>query len=206
MLYVVTILLLILAAIMRWMTPKVFGMIGESYVGKRLNEFDERYYKILKNLMLPSAGNTDFTQIDHVIVSNFGIFCIETKSYRGWIYGHARYKYWTQVIYKNKYKFYNPLWQNYAHIKAIEIVLGADRLKASIVSLVAFPDAGKIKVTGTDVVGNTSYAIGKILRYNTLIYSDHERDEMYELLQHANVTNKNLRRLHNKKVKSLKVV
>ena len=60
-------------------------------------ELDPAHYKVLDNLLLPSNGNLNATQLDHVVVSNYGIFCIETKSYKGWIFGNANDKYWTQV-------------------------------------------------------------------------------------------------------------
>jgi len=42
-------------------------------------------YKTIKNVTLPAEGGT--TQIDHIIVSEHGVFVIETKNMKGWIYG-----------------------------------------------------------------------------------------------------------------------
>lgn len=56
--------------------------------------------------------------IDHVVISKYGVFVIETKNYRGWIIGNEKSEYWTQVIYKRKERLYNPIKQNYGHIKA----------------------------------------------------------------------------------------
>jgi hypothetical protein len=63
------------------------------------------------------------TQIDHIVVSNYGIFVIETKNYKGWIMGNEYDEYWRQVIYKRKEKLYNPIKQNYGHILALKGVL-----------------------------------------------------------------------------------
>ncbi len=40
------------------------------------------------------------TQIDHLLVSRFGVFVIETKHYNGWIFANPKHPTWTQVIYK----------------------------------------------------------------------------------------------------------
>jgi len=37
------------------------------------------------HLILPSKNGT--TQIDHLIVSGFGLFSVETKNKKGWIFG-----------------------------------------------------------------------------------------------------------------------
>ncbi len=154
--------------------------------------------------MLPSGGNSAATQIDHILISNFGIFCIETKAYQGWIFGNANQDQWTQVIYHYKKRFYNPLRQNYAHIKAIENLLGSQKIKRPIVSLVAFPDAGRIKVSGTDSVGYGKDVINKIRGYIDLVYTDNERDEIVSLLIQNNIIDKVARKIHNKEVLTIK--
>lgn len=65
------------------------------------------------------GADTHTTQIDHIVVSIHGIFVIETKNYKGWIYGNSNNEYWTQNIYGNKYSLYNPLLQNKNHIKSL---------------------------------------------------------------------------------------
>lgn len=56
--------------------------------------------------------------------SPFGIFVIETKNYRGWIFGSERQPQWTQQIYRTKNRFQNPLHQNHLHVKALMEFLG----------------------------------------------------------------------------------
>ena len=83
---------------------------------------DTNEYKVLHNITLQSAvGKT--TQIDHVIVSIYGIFVVETKNYQGWIYGNEIDLKWTQIIYKKRQQFYNPIKQNQGHIKALKGML-----------------------------------------------------------------------------------
>ena len=81
------------------------------------------------------------TQIDHILLSPYGIFIIETKNYKGWIFGSERQKLWTQKIFKKSYKFQNPLHQNYKHQKVLEQVLADIITPEYLHSIVVFmPD------------------------------------------------------------------
>ncbi len=51
------------------------------------------------------------------------------KNIDGWIFGDKNSKSWTQVLYGKKYKFQNPLHQNYRHTKAISEYLDLDHNK-----------------------------------------------------------------------------
>lgn len=200
----VIIILLGIAIFIKWKLPVWIGRSGENFVSRKLHALDPAHYRILNDLMLPSNGNSSATQIDHVVVSNFGIFCIETKAYKGWIFGNADQEHWTQVIFRYKERFYNPLRQNFAHIKAIEGLLGIPDLKSPIISLVAFPNADKLKISGTDSVGYARDIVRKIENYTVVIYTDTERDEIFNLLASTNIVDKEIRKLHNKEVKELK--
>lgn len=78
-------------------------------------------YQRAHNVTLQTPDGT--TQIDHILVSRFGIFVVETKNMQGWIFGGERQAQWTQKIYKKTFKFQNPLRQNYKHVKALESLL-----------------------------------------------------------------------------------
>lgn len=96
--------------------------MGEAAVRSRLGrELDSETYTEFHDLMIPSRHGT--TQIDHVYISKYGIFVVETKNYTGWIFGGEKQARWTQVVYKEKHYFQNPLRQNYAHIKALAALL-----------------------------------------------------------------------------------
>ncbi len=83
---------------------------------------DKKTYRVFNNVTLPNFGGGT-TQIDHIIVSVYGIFVIETKNMNGWIYGKEKEPTWTQVFFKKKYTFPNPLRQNYKHTKSISELL-----------------------------------------------------------------------------------
>jgi len=100
------------------------GKLGEFKVnlGTSLH-LDRQVYRLIKNVTLP-VGTTDTTQIDHLVVSPYGIFVIETKNMKGWIFGQPDHAQWAQVIYQFKRRFQNPIRQNYMHVKAVRDLLG----------------------------------------------------------------------------------
>lgn len=99
--------------------PKVKGWLGEKLVEHGLKKLDGNEYHIFHDLYLPRPDGQGTTQIDHLVVSRFGLFVIETKNYQGWIFGSEKQRQWTQNIYKVKHKFQNPLQQNALHINAL---------------------------------------------------------------------------------------
>ena len=102
------------------------GILGETVINVAMwLKLDKDVYHRLNNITLPLT-NGGSTQIDHVIVSVYGIFVIETKNYKGWIFGNEKQRQWTQVIMGRKYKFQNPLRQNYLHIKTLAELLALD--------------------------------------------------------------------------------
>lgn len=81
-------------------------------------------YRHFRRIIIPTLRGT--TEIDHLIVSRFGVFVVELKDRSGWIFGNATDAYWTAVHFQKKFKFQNPLHQNYGHVKALESFLGVD--------------------------------------------------------------------------------
>ena len=96
-----------------------FQNLGEDLVARTLQRhFKGDNYHLLNHITLRHRGGT--TQVDHILVSRFGVFVIETKDYTGWIFAHADHATWTQVTFKDKFKFQNPIHQNYLHVKAVQ--------------------------------------------------------------------------------------
>ncbi|MET0107228.1 MAG: NERD domain-containing protein [Sedimenticola sp.] len=125
-------------------TPWVTGLIGETLVkiAARLRLPKDIYYPI-HNVTLPTPDGT--TQIDHIFVSKYGIFVVETKNMKGWIFGSENQPQWTQKIFKKSFKFQNPLRQNYKHVKALEATLN---VPAEVIhSVVVFTRESTFKTT-----------------------------------------------------------
>jgi hypothetical protein len=91
------------------------GWLGETGIKISLRiGLDQRFYRSFHNLIVPDASGT--TQIDHVVVSKLGVFVIETKTFKGWIFGSLDSSTWCQSIFGRKYRFQNPVLQNYRHV------------------------------------------------------------------------------------------
>ena len=134
-------LLFIAIALFKAFKPILKGKMGEFAVSAHVKLYlDKDHYILLNDCTLPDEQNQT-TQIDHILLSPFGVFVIETKNYKGWIFGGERQKMWTQKIYKKSFKFQNPLHQNYKHQKVLEAVLADIVDPALIHSVVVFmPD------------------------------------------------------------------
>ena len=104
--------------------PWFKGKLGEFTVNVGSWLFlDKSTYHRIKNVTLPTEDGT--TQIDHIVVSRYGIFVTETKNMSGAIYGGEHQPRWTQAFGpKNKFKFQNPLHQNYKHTRTLAGILG----------------------------------------------------------------------------------
>lgn len=73
------------------------------------------------------AADGSTTQIDHVIVSRYGIFMIEARNMKGWIFGSEKAAQWTQSLPGGrKFRFQNPLRQNCRHTRILSEFLGID--------------------------------------------------------------------------------
>ncbi len=102
----------------------------KGWLGEKQTQFgmwaklDGGDYRRFHDILFPTFNGT--TQIDHMLISRYGIFVIETKNINGWIFGNERAKQWTQSLYGKKYKFQNPIHQNYRHTKAIAQFLDID--------------------------------------------------------------------------------
>jgi restriction system protein len=109
------------------MCAKLFnGWLGEKMVQFCFwLQLDGKVYQRCHNVIVPSVNGT--TQIDHILVSTFGIFVVETKNFSGWIFGAENDPQWTQVFPGgHKFRFQNPLHQNYRHTKCLAEYLELD--------------------------------------------------------------------------------
>lgn len=130
------------------------GILGEAIL--KFSAFlllDAKLYRRFHNVTLMTDDGS--TQIDHVFVSRFGVFVVETKNLKGWIFGAANQPMWTQKIYRNNFRFQNPLRQNYKHTKAIEAALGLS--PEQVFSVVVFVGGSEFK---TVMPPNVTYGGG----------------------------------------------
>jgi hypothetical protein len=108
---------------------------GEALLSRAaLTNFGPPDYHLMNHVTLERNDGT--TQVDHILVSRFGVFVIETKDYKGWIFASAKHANWTQVLFKRKFKFQNPIFQNIRHVGAVQGLLDflpPDAIKSVVV-------------------------------------------------------------------------
>nr|WP_237440481.1 NERD domain-containing protein [Alcanivorax sp. DP30] len=195
---IVLILVVVVISILK--SPGVKGALGEIKVRSSLSvgSITGGEQKIFHNLVLPAPDGT--TQIDHVVLSTRGIFVIETKNMTGWIFGGVRQKEWTQVLYKKKFKFKNPIHQNYKHVKALESFLEVD--KSYIVSVVVFAGKSKFKNRMPDNVIPLWKLRSFIRSHVDGVLSDSEIQKFESLLNTTNLSSKARTKEHIKNIQA----
>ena len=126
------------------------GAYGEYKTYCRLRSYERNGAKFLFNVYLPSTSKySDTTEIDVLMISDRGIFVFESKNYSGWIFGNDKQKMWTQCLPQGKgrqalkEKFFNPVWQNNAHIKALRNTIRSETLP--VYSLIVFSERCTLK-------------------------------------------------------------
>jgi restriction system protein len=110
------------------------GWFGEKkttfYMWLSLNT--ETYRRFHDVIILAKNGTT---QIDHLLVSTYGLFIVETKNIKGWIFGSENQPKWIQSLYGKNYSFQNPIHQAFRQKKILSEYLN---LNESIIHTVIF--------------------------------------------------------------------
>ncbi len=159
------------------------GSLGEKEVSSILYLLDDSKYKVFNDIVLNVGGKT--TQIDHLIVSDFGLFVIETKNYKGWIFGSENSEYWTQALYNQKHRFYNPIRQNFGHIVALKNCL-CEFHNIKYISIVVFLPRAEIKVNTTTAVTYTYGLLDVIRKHADVNLTEHEKDRIFRRISCMN--------------------
>ncbi|MCY6372479.1 nuclease-related domain-containing protein [Clostridium ganghwense] len=195
------ILMPLIAAVLLWFTRKENkGVIGEKKVIKALKKLPKNKYKFLNDIMILNEGTS--SQIDHIVISTFGIIVIETKNYKDLIYGYDDKNDWTQSIKKTGkyYTVYNPIKQNKKHIEELKKLIKDSKIP--FYNLVVF--AGKCTLQGEYLKNNKDVLfvsellnrMDELSSANKEILNINEVQEIYKLIKTNNVTDAGLRKQH----------
>ncbi len=177
--------------------PQIKGFMGEFSINLLLNFLDSRKYKVLSNIIIQSGNST--TQIDHILVSNYGIFVIETKNYKGLILGDEHSQYWTQVLYNRREKLYNPVNQNNGHVRALRNHL--EDTKFPIYSFVVFNSGAELRINGCSNVGYPWDVLTFIKQHKDECICEKDKESIYNYLLSLREYNKQLKNEHIKSIK-----
>ncbi len=171
---------------------KIMGLFGEHWTKQSLNVLDKDKYIVLNDIMIEVNNKT--YQIDHIVLSKYGIFVIETKQYNGYIKGSKYDKKWVRYI-KGKAPIYytNPIRQNYGHVKAICELLNISEDK--VFNIVCIPSNNvKLDIEHDGEVTTGLTIIDKITSYKEEIISNIE--ELKNKIIINNIVDKNKRKEH----------
>ncbi len=190
-------IMIILCILMDVYYKKFIGMAGEFWVKRELKKLSDEYLVINDIMIKTKDGSTH--QIDHVVISKYGIFVIETKQYNGYIKGNDYDKRW--LIKNGKKKIYvnNPLHQNYGHVKSLEEILNLP--EENFISLVCIPSRATVSVKSNNVT-RIYDLIDKITSYKEDIIEN--PNEIYEIINNLNITDKVERKVHVKNAREIK--
>jgi hypothetical protein len=187
------------------------GEIGEYKVNIQLDQMPKEYKHLADLLVTNPAAKSGYSQIDHVLLTPYAIFVIETKNYQGEIKGGRDDKQWSV---NNRFTMMNPFHQNYGHIEIVRKITNAPR--EAIVSLISFTrratfsvDPALRKISSNDLIVydiELTEFIERKINYIKLTekkskFTAEQIDEMYLALKQAHITDPAIRALHTDSLK-----
>lgn len=191
--------------------PTRIGELGEYKIDIQLDQLPKNY-RCLSDVLLPNKkSKSGYSQVDHIVLTPYAIFVIETKNYAGTIYGDRNRAKWSV---NGKFPMLNPFNQNYGHILAVKSFLDGVE-DANVVSMISFTRRAKYKVNGelrkiqsndlivydTELSDFITRKINTVKLVNQLpIFSDEEIIHMHNALKKANITDPSIRELHIEKI------
>lgn len=122
------------------------GELGEYKIDIQLDQLPKEYQYLSDILVKNPKAKSGYSQIDHIVITNYGIFVIETKNYQGTIYGGKNRKTWSV---NGKFKMMNPFIQNYGHIQAIRGLIDK-KYYDLFISMVSFTKRCTFKIDELD--------------------------------------------------------
>lgn len=175
---------------------KIVGWFGELWTKQSLMLLSRKTYKVLHNIMIDINGVTH--QIDHIVVSPYGIFVIETKQYNGYITGNKYDKKWVRHLGKKKIYYENPIRQNYGHVLALCELLKLDESK--VFNIVCIPSNAKLKIKDDGETQRNITIVGKIISYKNPIINN--IDGIVDIIKTNNIKDCKRRKQHIKNIKN----
>jgi restriction system protein len=156
------------------------GDIGELEVNRELKHYNEESL-LIEDIMLEANNGT--TQVDHIFITRYGIFVIETKNFSGWIFGNPNSKKWTQSLASGKkYQFQNPIHQNYLHLKTLQVLSGLP--ESYFHNIVVFTRKSTFKTELPKSVMYLDELLDYILLFDNILLSSEDMNDFYEAVKY----------------------
>ncbi len=173
---------------------EAIGDSGEKRVSSILEDLDCTDYMVYNDLLVRNGNHT--TQVDHIVISRYGVFVLETKNVHGKVYGGGNAEFWKQYLpapgyvrygFTQEHQLRNPIWQNDGHIKTLrKLVFGND---IPIYGIVIFPNDTYINVKAEQPVLNMCNVVPYIKQYQDVVLSSDQmgfyRRRIFEVISTA---------------------
>ena len=155
------------------------GDIGEKMVAEALDTIADEYGGYLYNNVCFKNKDGFSSEIDHLLLTQGGLFVVETKNIVGHIRGKPADKKWSSVAGEDIITFNNPLLQNQTHIKQLRLLLG--QFSPRMMSLIVFPNKNsKIKRVRSSLVYDLQSMNDVICRLSNIHRYSKEQVELYK--------------------------
>lgn len=182
---------------------KIQGNKAEKDVASLLTSLGSAYH-VFNNVMLKTGKGT--TQVDHVVISRYGIFVIETKSHKGTIFGDCNSKMWTQILFtksgQKNYPFYSPYLQNYGHLRNLYKLFNLSYMY--FLGIICFTsdsvDISRVNCQNAITINQLGTVI---LSHTQVLFTEQQVLELCSMLKSGNIQSKYYDRKHVSYVKSL---
>ncbi|WP_261133376.1 nuclease-related domain-containing protein [Bacillus sp. Marseille-Q3570] len=193
------------------------GELGEYKIDIQLDQLPKDH-KYLSDIHVKNPkAKSGYSQIDHVVISPYGIFVIETKNYQGTVYGGEDRKTWSV---NGKFKLMNPFIQNYGHIEALKNYIEED-YHHLFISMVSFTKRSTFKI---DNLNLRKIASDELLVYDVELFdyihrkvsvlkiqheepllTENDISKIYATIAEANISDQTARNEHVQSLKTAKV-
>lgn len=179
-------------------SPSRQGDLGEIKVSSILKRLPDDYY-VINDVLIPNRNGT--SQIDHVVISPYGIFVIETKNYKGWIFGSEKSEQWKETFRTTGGSYFrNPIKQNWGHIYALSEFLNID--KRVFKPIIVFSDKASLNIESSVPVVYMSQLRGVISEYQQQIISPKDVIVLYDRIIKANIIDPEAKKKHTESIKN----
>ncbi len=171
---------LLILVVVFFRSPRGKGLWGELEFNLLTKLFlKKRSYHIFKNVIIPEGQGT--AQIDHILVSRYGVFVVATQKMRGWIFGGEDQKSWSQKLSQHSTTFQNRLQQNQRHTMALAELIGLDAKK--IFSIIVFIGKSTFKTPMPENVTKGMQFIRYVKAHQTEILGEYEVSELVSRIE-----------------------
>ena len=192
------------------------GKVGEKQAENALRILSKRgiYGRIIKNVYL-TKENGETSELDVVYITAVGLFVLECKNYKGWIFGSEKSEYWTVTLpsgkgRSRKYKFYNPLKQNLSHIPPLNEYLkkAFPDKTIPVFPIVVFTERASLKKVNVYsdyqpviYIKDINMRVTRIIAENDPVLTNNQVDELYEKMKGLTQVSRQVKKKHIKAVR-----